>query len=200
MGADAAILPRCRDPQGPDETHMREQVDVHVDMFSKQGLRTLVQAMRVIAREDVHDTLQRLHDANAAVDDRKAALDDVYNTLECNLSLLGVTAVEDKLQPGVKVAMDSFREAGIVLWVLTGDKVETAINISLSSGHFTHQTKQLLAVGLMDSESCLNVLQTHRSHCVRTKGGRTNLSGVRRHLSGAGRHFQSPNVYCMPQA
>lgn len=54
--------------------------------------------------------------------------------LETNLQLIGSTAIEDRLQEGVPEAITHIRKAGIKIWVLTGDKLETAINIGFSSG------------------------------------------------------------------
>ena len=59
-----------------------------------------------------------------------------YNKIEKGLTLLGATAVEDKLQQGVPETITALSEAGIKIWVLTGDKEETAVNISYSAGHF----------------------------------------------------------------
>jgi len=68
---------------------------------------------------------------NAMVDrDDKVA--EVAETLEFDFDLVGSTALEDKLQDGVPETIDMIRKAGIKLWVLTGDKIETAINIGYS--------------------------------------------------------------------
>lgn len=64
--------------------------------------------------------------------DREAALDKVNALLECDLELIGATAIEDKLQEGVSETNHMIRKAGIKLWVLTGDKIETAINIGFA--------------------------------------------------------------------
>lgn len=180
MGSDAALLPLVSSglAGGQDQQLLRQTVQRQVDAFSRKGLRTMVQVMRVIEPADVDDVMQRLRNASITVGDRKSMLADEYATLERDFVLLGATAVEDKLQPGVEAAMRHFREAGICLWVLTGDKVETAINISLSSGHFTHNTYQLMAVGLDDSAACMETLQAHRNHCLSTANTGTHRSQV----------------------
>ena len=58
----------------------------------------------------------------------------VYDHMERGYSLLGATAVEDKLQDGVRETLVSLGEAGISVWILTGDKKETAINIRSGIG------------------------------------------------------------------
>jgi phospholipid-translocating ATPase len=65
---------------------------------------------------------------------RDQALEQVYEKIEHSLVLLGSTAIEDKLQEGVPETITHLKQAGIKVWVLTGDKVETAINIGYSAG------------------------------------------------------------------
>src|SRR6202034_4416317 len=75
----------------------------------------------------------RRHDlAASAVTNREEKLEEVADSIERELSLLGGTAIEDRLQDGVPDAISLLGKAGIKLWVLTGDKVETAINIGFS--------------------------------------------------------------------
>jgi P-type E1-E2 ATPase len=64
---------------------------------------------------------------------REEEIAKVSNMIECNLDLVGATAIEDKLQEGVPDTIKYLRAAGIRVWVLTGDKIETAINIGFSS-------------------------------------------------------------------
>lgn len=70
--------------------------------------------------------------AAAQITDRGEALDNVAELIEKDLQLLGATAIEDKLQDGVPDAIHTLQQAGIKVWVLTGDRQETAINIGLS--------------------------------------------------------------------
>lgn len=56
--------------------------------------------------------------------------------------MIGATAVEDRLQEDVKETIEAFKETEIKLWVLTGDKVETAINIGFSCGLLNNQMDQ----------------------------------------------------------
>mmetsp|Transcript_16190 Transcript_16190/g.13764 ORF Transcript_16190/g.13764 Transcript_16190/m.13764 type:complete len:95 (-) Transcript_16190:1279-1563(-) len=65
--------------------------------------------------------------------------------IEVNLELLGATAIEDKLQDDVGHCLSKFREADIKVWMLTGDKVETAINIGYSC-HLLQKHMTLLRV------------------------------------------------------
>ena len=63
------------------------------------------------------------------------------NEIETGMTLVGSTAIEDKLQEEVKETIEAFKETGIKVWVLTGDKVETAINIGYSCGLLNNQMK-----------------------------------------------------------
>ena len=81
-------------------------------------------------------------------DDEVARVNDL---IEINLELIGSTAIEDKLQDGVPDTIRYLREAGIKVWVLTGDKVETAINIGYSSGLIDSNMEQFLVTANEDS-------------------------------------------------
>lgn len=70
--------------------------------------------------------------AAATINGRQEALDKAAEIIERDLFLLGATAIEDKLQDGVPETIYTLQQAGIKLWVLTGDRQETAINIGLS--------------------------------------------------------------------
>lgn len=63
---------------------------------------------------------------------RDAKVEEVADRMERGFELLGSTAIEDKLQEDVDKAIFSMKSAGIKVWVLTGDKIETAINIGFS--------------------------------------------------------------------
>jgi magnesium-transporting ATPase (P-type) len=63
----------------------------------------------------------------------------LQSELESELFLLGATALEDKLQEGVPEAIEDFNNAGIKVWMLTGDKLETAENIGFSSKMFNEK-------------------------------------------------------------
>ena len=71
--------------------------------------------------------------------EREKMLSEKADELENNLRLSGVTGIEDRLQDGVPETLCALRNAGIQVWVLTGDKLETAQNIATSSGLFHPQ-------------------------------------------------------------
>ena len=104
----------------------------HLKKFACDGLRTLVLAKRVISSVEATNWLRKWEKAKADVDSRDHKLQVVADEIETKLSLVGATAIEDKLQDGVPDTIHRLSRAGIKIWVLTGDKEETAINIGLS--------------------------------------------------------------------
>lgn len=128
-GADSMIYSRLR---AGEQAELRKQTAEHLEMFAREGLRTLCIAHKEIP-EDVYQKWSTEHDAAAeAVDRREEKLEEVSDAIERDLSLIGGTAIEDRLQDGVPDSIALLGNAGIKLWVLTGDKVETAINIAFS--------------------------------------------------------------------
>jgi len=73
-------------------------------------------------------------EAKLSLEDRDAKVEKVDGEIEVNLELIGSTAIEDKLQDEVADTINFMKDAGIKVWVLTGDKVETAVNIGISAG------------------------------------------------------------------
>lgn len=104
------------------------------DRFSLDGLRTLVIAQKLISPEFYDEWLVRFKNATAARSEREKEVARVRGELESEMDMLGVTGVEDKLQHGVFECVEKMREAGIKVWMLTGDKVETATCIAISAG------------------------------------------------------------------
>lgn len=105
--------------------------------FALTGLRTLVFAMRELDSDTYDSLLKKYKYAQCQLGiERARAMEEASAEIESNMSLIGVSAVEDKLQPGVKQCLQSLISAGIQIWVLTGDKEETAVQVSQSTGHF----------------------------------------------------------------
>uniref|UniRef100_A0A8C1NW80 Phospholipid-transporting ATPase n=1 Tax=Cyprinus carpio TaxID=7962 RepID=A0A8C1NW80_CYPCA len=117
-----------------------------------KGLRTLVVACRHFSADEYQEVDRRLHEARTALQQREERLVEVFNFIEKDLELLGATGVEDKLQDKVQETIESLRLAGIKVWVLTGDKHETAVSVSLSCGHF-HRTMNILELVKQKSDS-----------------------------------------------
>lgn len=90
--------------------------------FAGEGLRTLCLATRDLDEEYFNNWKQRHQEAALALENREERLDAIYEEIERDMSLLGVTAIEDKLQDGVPQTIANLMLAGIKIWVLTGDK------------------------------------------------------------------------------
>ncbi|KAL6302940.1 phospholipid-translocating P-type ATPase [Sparassis latifolia] len=128
-GADSVIYQRLT----PDhDSDLKAKTSQDMEAFANGGLRTLCIAYRYLT-EDEYTEWQRLYDAaTSSIDDREAAIEKANDKIEHSLTILGATALEDKLQEGVPEAIESLHQAGIKLWILTGDKIQTAIEIGFS--------------------------------------------------------------------
>lgn len=116
------------------ERHMNEEDTLnrcldHIDEYAREGLRTLVFAHRYLSNEEYRSWKREYHEAQVSLTDRQQKLEDVGEKIEYGFDLIGASGVEDKLQKGVPETIDRLRRARIKIWMLTGDKRETAINI-----------------------------------------------------------------------
>ncbi|EPQ55997.1 aminophospholipid-transporting P-type ATPase [Gloeophyllum trabeum ATCC 11539] len=117
--------------------------------MAREGLRTLVMARKRLSEQAYADFKARHHEASVKLEGRNEAMAAVVaETLEHDLELLGLTGVEDKLQDEVKSTLELLRNAGIKIWMLTGDKIETATCIAISTklvarNQYIHQVAKL---------------------------------------------------------
>jgi phospholipid-translocating ATPase len=135
-GAESAMFPSCS--IGDIETTNKS-----LDNFSEKGWRTLVTAHRQITEEEYLKIEGLIADAQNDIMFQDEKMAKVLGLIETNLTLIGATGIEDKLQEDVAETLTVLREAGIKIWVLTGDKKQTAINISHSCEHFNENMKML---------------------------------------------------------
>jgi magnesium-transporting ATPase (P-type) len=108
-------------------------VQAHLGDFAREGLRTLVLGIRVLSEEDCEEWLKQYKSAAISLTNREELLTAAGKKLERDLHIVGATAIEDKLQSGVPHTISQMEKAGIKLWVLTGDKRETAVEIGYST-------------------------------------------------------------------
>jgi phospholipid-translocating ATPase len=128
-GADSIIYNRLS--RGKQQA-LRKTTAEHLEIYAREGLRTLCVAERALSEEE-YRVWNESHDlAAAAISNREEKMEEVASAIEQELMLIGGTAIEDRLQDGVPDTISLLADAGIKLWVLTGDKVETAINIGFS--------------------------------------------------------------------
>ncbi len=116
-----------------ESTVPRDTLVAHMDCFASDGLRTLVLAKRELSAEKYLEFSALWRQAETAVLDRDQCVAAAALSVEGELCVLGATAIEDKLQAEVPATIEHIHAAGIKLWVLTGDKMETAVNIGYSS-------------------------------------------------------------------
>ena len=118
--------------------------------MAREGLRTLVVGQKVLTGEQYEAFRAAYHqaDLNIAGNRGEAKQRTIAEHLEHSLDLLGITGVEDRLQERVKETLEAMRQAGIKIWMLTGDKVETAQCIAISSRMFVRNQRVVLVQGL----------------------------------------------------
>ena len=139
-GADS-IMFDLLSMQGKHST-AKEKIKEYVDRYATEGLRTLVLTKKVLD-EDTYATWNlEQTEATLSIDNRDEKLDEVNSKLEHELELVGSTAIEDRLQEEVPETIVALKEIGVKVWVLTGDKVQTAINIGYSAGLLSNDMDQ----------------------------------------------------------
>nr|XP_033802256.1 phospholipid-transporting ATPase IA isoform X4 [Geotrypetes seraphini] len=126
-GADTVIYERLAESSKYKEITLK-----HLEQFATEGLRTLCFAVAEISENVYQEWLNDYHRASTSVQNRALKLEECYELIEKNLQLLGATAIEDKLQDNVPETIETLMRADIRIWILTGDKQETAINIAHS--------------------------------------------------------------------
>lgn len=139
-GADNVIYERLREGDDDLKTVTRE----HLEQFGSSGLRTLCLAYRNLDEEMYETWNEKFIQAKSSLRDRERKLDEVAELIEKDLILVGSTAIEDKLQEGVPTCIETLQRAGIKIWVLTGDKIETAINIAYACNLINNDMKQFI--------------------------------------------------------
>ena len=129
-GADNVILSRLVNNKKNDD--IKELTQKHLDDYATEGLRTLALAMKVIPEDTFNAWYERYSEASCSMEDRTGKVAALFEELEDDFTLLGCTAIEDCLQEGVPETIANLLKANIRIWVLTGDKKDTAINIGYS--------------------------------------------------------------------
>ncbi|KAJ4347834.1 putative aminophospholipid-translocase [Didymosphaeria variabile] len=149
-------------------------LDEETANMAREGLRTLVVGRKKLSTQSYQDFSAKLAQASLALHNRDNAVADVVKEyLERDLELLGVTGVEDKLQKDVKPSLELLRNAGIKIWMLTGDKVETARCVAVSSklvarGQYVHTIAKMKRKDL--AHSSLDFLRGKTDACLLIDG------------------------------
>lgn len=139
-GADSIIFDRL----SKNGRMYEEATTRHLNEYGESGLRTLALSYRKLEESEYNAWNNEFIKAKTSIgSDRDAMLEKVSDMMERDLILVGATAVEDKLQKGVPQCIDKLAQAGLKIWVLTGDKMETAINIGFSCSLLRQGMKQI---------------------------------------------------------
>ncbi|XP_072216080.1 phospholipid-transporting ATPase FetA-like [Excalfactoria chinensis] len=146
----------------PSCESLKEETTEHLNEFAGEGLRTLVVAYKNLDEEYFQDWIKRHHEASTALEGREDKLSEIYEEIEKDLMLLGATAIEDKLQDGVPQTIETLAKASIKIWVLTGDKQETAMNIGYSCNLLYDDMADVFVIEGSTSEDVLNELRNAR--------------------------------------
>ncbi|KAI6187437.1 Phospholipid-transporting ATPase [Aphelenchoides besseyi] len=142
-GADTMVMARIRE----DTSDLLRQATMqHLDKFAADGLRTLCVGYKDLDADYVLEWMERQQEAALDVKNKDERLVELYEEIESGMTLLGATAIEDKLQDGVPETISKLSQANIKIWVLTGDKTETAINIGYSCQLLTEDMKEVFIV------------------------------------------------------
>ncbi|XP_010243036.1 PREDICTED: probable phospholipid-transporting ATPase 8 [Nelumbo nucifera] len=140
-GADSVMFERLSQDGRMFETKTKD----HISKYAEAGLRTLVIAYRDLGEEEYKIWQEEFFKAKTSVtSDRDALVDAAADKIEKDLTLLGGTAVEDKLQKGVPECIERLAQAGVKIWVLTGDKLETAVNIGYACSLLRQEMPQII--------------------------------------------------------
>jgi len=132
-GADSIVEGLLADKNEATNSLLKKSKEF-VDDFSKEGLRTLFCAEREVPKDEFDEWIKGVKEAQNALENREERVAKEDEKIEVNLKLVGSTAIEDKLQDEVQDTIRFMKDTHIKVWVLTGDKVETAINIGISAG------------------------------------------------------------------
>ncbi|KAK9305516.1 hypothetical protein QLX08_003517 [Tetragonisca angustula] len=144
-GADSVIYERLcpvsldnNDLEQSSSDDFRNVTLEHLEAFASEGLRTLCFAVADIPDNFYQWWRETYHNATISIGNRESMIENAANLIETKLRLLGATAIEDQLQDQVPETIQALLQADINVWVLTGDKQETAINIGYSCRLITH--------------------------------------------------------------
>uniref|UniRef100_A0A8C6M2U6 Phospholipid-transporting ATPase n=1 Tax=Nothobranchius furzeri TaxID=105023 RepID=A0A8C6M2U6_NOTFU len=141
-GADTVLLERLH----PCNQELMTITSDHLNEYAADGLRTLALAYRDVSEEEWEVWSESHRSADKAVDCREDRLAAAYDKIEQDMMLLGATAIEDKLQEGVSETIALLSLANIKVWVLTGDKQETAVNIGYSCKMLTDDMMEVFTI------------------------------------------------------
>mmetsp|Transcript_30711 Transcript_30711/g.30191 ORF Transcript_30711/g.30191 Transcript_30711/m.30191 type:complete len:527 (+) Transcript_30711:388-1968(+) len=157
-GADSILFPLLKASQ--ENAEVEDASNEFLEYYANEGLRTLLLVEKNLANEEYEEWNKKYQEASLSMNNREERMDEVAAEMEKDFILVGTTAIEDKLQDGVADTIQSLKDAGVKLWVLTGDKIETAINIGYSARLLNNEMNQMIVAG----KSSVDVYQEIQQH------------------------------------
>ncbi|XP_046878978.1 phospholipid-transporting ATPase IA isoform X6 [Hypomesus transpacificus] len=155
-GADTVVYDRLADSSRYKDITLK-----HLEQFATEGLRTLCFAVAEVSESTYQQWLEVYQRASTSIQNRALKLEESYELIEKNLQLLGATAIEDKLQDKVPETIETLMKADIKIWILTGDKQETAINI----GHSCKLLTKNMGMLVINEDTLDATRETLSHHC-----------------------------------
>ncbi|KAG0701867.1 hypothetical protein DFH29DRAFT_924776 [Suillus ampliporus] len=184
-GADSVIYERLAANVDPA---LKEKTSKDMDFFANGGLRTLCIGYRVVAEDEFLQWLRKYEAAQSTVENRDEAIENAAEEVEHSLQILGATALEDKLQEGVPEAIEMLHRAGIKLWILTGDKLQTAIEIGFSC-NLLKQDMEVMILSADTPEGTLAQIEAGLNKIASILGPPTSKTVERGFVAGAKASF-----------
>uniref|UniRef100_A0A3B4ZB47 Phospholipid-transporting ATPase n=1 Tax=Stegastes partitus TaxID=144197 RepID=A0A3B4ZB47_9TELE len=160
-GADTVLLERLH----PCNQELMSVTSDHLNEYAADGLRTLALAYRDLSEDEWEAWSESHRFADKATDCREDRLAAAYEQIEQDMMLLGATAIEDKLQEGVPETIAILSLANIKIWVLTGDKQETAVNIGYSCKMLTDDMTEVFIISGHTVQSVRQELRSAQLQC-----------------------------------
>lgn len=177
-GSDSAVLENLAPEDNPEMKKIITTTQQQLNGYARQGLRVLVMAKKIISVGEYTEWSRKHNECELSCDNHDRKVRDSYCNIEKNLTLLGATGIEDRLQEGVPETLLALMEAGIVVWVLTGDKPETAINIAYSAKLFAPDM-EVLKLMARSKEAAESTIKCYLDEIDRQYSDSTNCSDDR---------------------
>ncbi|XP_005728080.1 probable phospholipid-transporting ATPase IM isoform X1 [Pundamilia nyererei] len=161
-GADTIIFERL----DPSCENLMYTTSEHLSEFAGEGLRTLALSYKDLDEDYFKVWMKRLLFASTVIENREDQLAVLYDEIELGMKLLGATAIEDKLQEGVPETIACLNLADIKIWVLTGDKLETAMNIGYSCNMLRDDMNEVFVISGHTLQDVQQQLRSAKEHIL----------------------------------
>ncbi|XP_061578966.1 phospholipid-transporting ATPase VD-like [Cololabis saira] len=156
--------------------HVRDQTQNHLDTYAREGLRTLCIAKKVLDQDQYESWLKGQVLAESSIENRDELLLESAQRLETELTLLGSTGIVDRLQEDFPETIEALQGAGIRVWVLTGDKQETAVNVA-NACRLVRSDDRLLTLNCESKDACAALLEQLNLEVQRAEDGPGDPTG-----------------------